>query len=213
MAVQWDVIEDGSNQDVENFIFFFFNQLTELNSVCSEEKWLLTTLYRNSRHTYTPVQACETSRRLAAARAVCSHTLHKAQFNFLCVINRVARSFGPYVLYQPQTHRRSFAPSSRHVDWQRSGDWTWKHDTPQHLGVLQETGCVFGFCLTPVCFCSVYYHALLPCGPLGPGLLLSLPVNQNRKSTSLTAVCTGILSIFYYLQKLKAFFIYLVNYR
>lgn len=37
MAVQWDVIEDGSNQDVENFIFF--NQLTELSSVCLEEKW------------------------------------------------------------------------------------------------------------------------------------------------------------------------------
>lgn len=196
MAVQRDVIEDGSNQDVENFIFF--NQLTELDSVCLEEKWPLTTLYRNSRHTYTAVQACETSRCLAAARAVCSHTLHKAQFNFLCVINRVARSFGPYVLYHPQTHRRSFAPTSRHADWQRSGDWMWKCDTAQHLGVLQETGCVFGFCLTPACFCSVYYHALLPCGPLGPGLLLNLPVNQDWKSTSLAADF-----FVYYLHKLK----------
>ncbi len=159
--------------------------------MCLEEKWPLTTLYRNSRrmhtHTHTLVQACETSRWLAAARAVCSHTLHKAQFNFSCVINRVARSFGPYVLYHPQTHRRSFALTSRYADWQRSGDWTWKCDTAQHLGVLLETGCVFGFCLTPACFCSVYYHALLPCGPLGPRLLLSLPVNQDWKSTSLTA--------------------------
>jgi len=127
MAVQWDVIEDGSNQDVENF----FKPVDRARfSALGREKWPLT---RNSRHTYTLVQACATSRCLAAARAVCSHTLHKAQFNFLCVINRVARSFGPYVLYHPQTHRRSFAPSSRHVDWQRSGDWTWKCDTPQHL--------------------------------------------------------------------------------
>lgn len=200
MAVQWDVIEDDSNQDVENFL----KPVDRARfSALGREKWPLTTVYRNSRHTYTLVQACATSRWLAAARAVCSHTLHKAQFNFLCVINRVARSFGPYVLYHPQNtqtvFRSEFSARWLAAFWGLNVEM-WYAAAP---GVLQETGCVFGLCLTPACFCSVYYRALLPCGLQGPGLLLSLPLNQDWKSMSLKADFNGIQNFFSfnYLQK------------
>lgn len=54
MAVQWDVIEDGSNQDVENFIYLKKKKkrLTELDSVGLGEERPLTMLCRNSRHTH-----------------------------------------------------------------------------------------------------------------------------------------------------------------
>ncbi len=34
MAVQWDVIEDGSNQDVEN-VFFFFKPVDRASIQCA----------------------------------------------------------------------------------------------------------------------------------------------------------------------------------